>query len=69
MLKHIVIACGDVDIVAKYGCDMSCEEMSSRGYCNVGYTEISPKCVFHRPISAFCPKSCHMCSKYQFSFW
>ena len=68
MMKYIVIECDDVDIKAKYGCDLNCEEMKSAGYCNAGYTEIAPECVFLRPIKAYCPKSCNMCSKYHFSF-
>ena len=68
MIKHIVIECDDEDIEAEHECDLNCEEMKSAGYCNAGYTEIAPKCVFLRSIKTFCPKSCHMCSKYQFSF-
>ena len=68
MINHIVIELEDVDIIAKYQCDMDCEEMAKEGYCNAGYTEISPKCVFLRPIKDFCPKSCHMGGKYQFLY-
>ena len=70
MIKHIVIECDDEDIEAEpHKCDLNCEDMKSAGYCNAGYTEISPKCVFLRPIKTVCPKSCHMCSKYQCLFW
>ena len=68
MIKHIVIECDDEDIIANHQCDRNCEEMAKDGYCNSGYTKISPKCVFLRPVKAFCPKSCNMCGKYQFSF-
>ena len=68
MIKHIVIECDDEDIKAKHQCDLNCEEMAEARYCNEGYTEISPKCVFLRPIKTVCPKSCLNCSKYKFSF-